>query len=53
LEVYSLDMGQAGPNLNALMNMPRTPIYQQSVSIGDEPPQLNISINQSSSMNTQ
>ncbi|MCL4694831.1 MAG: carboxypeptidase regulatory-like domain-containing protein, partial [Candidatus Hydrogenedentes bacterium] len=46
LEVYSLDMGQAGPNLNALMNMPRTPIYQQNVTIGDEPPVLNISINQ-------
>jgi protocatechuate 3,4-dioxygenase beta subunit len=42
LEVYSLDIGQNGPDLNALMNMPRTPVYQQNVTIGSESPVLNI-----------
>lgn len=42
LEVYTLDIGQNGPDLNALMNMPRTPVYQQNVTIGSESPVLNI-----------
>ncbi len=42
LEVYTLDMNQNGPDLNALMNMPRTPVYRQNVTIGNESPVLNI-----------
>lgn len=42
LEVYSVDMNQSGPDLTALMNMPRTPAYRQNVTIDNETPALNI-----------
>ena len=46
LEVYTIDMNQAGPDLTALMNMPRTPAYRQNVTIGIEPPVVNVSLEQ-------
>jgi hypothetical protein len=42
LEVYTLDMNQNAPDINALMNMSRSPAYRQNVTIGSDTVPLNI-----------
>lgn len=44
LEVYSIHFDESNPDLNALLNMPRSPVYRDRIEIGADTGPLTIAI---------
>ncbi|HRK33709.1 MAG TPA: hypothetical protein PLJ47_03855, partial [Candidatus Hydrogenedentes bacterium] len=44
LEVYSMDLDEANPDITALLNLPRSPAYKQPITIGAEQQPIQIDL---------
>lgn len=44
LEVYTMDFDESNPDINALLNLPRTPAYSHPIEIGPNQQPLEIDL---------
>jgi hypothetical protein len=44
LEVYSMNFDESNPDINALLNLPRTPAYSKPIEIGATPQPVQIDL---------